>query len=66
MTKDKTPEAISDEDLDQAQGGFGSWETGTLSAKAEPGRGDGFGSWGTGTMSLKQPTTRMEDENPDE
>ncbi|MEL6476075.1 MAG: hypothetical protein AAFR17_02005 [Pseudomonadota bacterium] len=66
MTDKDKIEEVSDGELDQAQGGFASWVTGTLSAKAEPGKGDGFGSWGTGTMSLKQPTTRMEEENPDE
>ena len=64
MTDQKKPEALADEELEGAQGGL----LGTIMGTQAPQQpGAGVGSLGTSTtFSLKQPTTRMEEENPDE
>ena len=54
MTEQKKPEKIADEDLDAAQGGFGTWGTTTSHVVEGQKKGDGFGTWGTATTTGAQ------------
>lgn len=68
MADQKKPETVADDDLENAQGGFGTWATtSTTGVKQARKDGDGFGTWGTATTTgLKQPGTNMEVVNEDE